>query len=728
MPSSGSPSTIAEAPAPALASRPTGHQRMVDTLRQIQVRTPDENRYLGDRFARQFRTELEALGPTGSDVDRWRLNRLLGVQELNMGNARAAIQHLTNAYRLLPKVEREIGGQHAADTVFRLAVAYIRLGEIENCCDRPNAESCILPLSPAAVHGRLEGSQKAIPILTEILQKTRQDSELNYKCRWLLNVAHMTLGSYPDKVPAPYRVPAKALQSSIEFPRFRNVAPSLKLDSFNLSGGVVIDDLDGDNDFDILTSTWSTSGQIQLFINETDGRFVERHRDAGLEGIFGGLNLVHADYDNDGDLDVLVLRGAWLGPQGRYPNSLLQNDGRGMFTDVTFDAGLGAVHYPTQTAAWADYDNDGDVDLFVGNESVDRFQFPCQLFKNNGDGTFTDVAEAAGVQHFGFVKGVAWGDYDGDRFPDLCLSVYEAPNKLYHNNGDGTFTDVAQSAGVAEPHPSFPAWFWDFDNDGHLDLFISSYTGKPAEIYAHYAGLSVPVVPPGLFHNRGDGKFQNVAAERNLHVPMRPMGANCGDLDGDGFPDMYLGTGDPDFASIVPNLMFLNRGGRFVDVTMAGGFGHLQKGHGIAFADIDNDGDNDVFEQMGGAYAGDGFADALYENPGFGNRWLRVKLVGTTSNRAAIGARVRVTLREGENVRSVFWTIGSGGSFGANPMQPTLGLGQASKIQALEVFWPTTGKTQTLPPPPLDTAIEIREDATGWQPLAVVRFALSGTR
>ena len=147
-----------------------------------------------------------------------------------------------------------------------------------------------------------------------------------------------------------------------------------------------------------------------------------------------GLNLLQADYDNDGDLDIYVLRGAWLGQAGRHPDSLLRNDGKARFRDATFDAGLGEAHYPTQTAAWADYDNDGDLDLYVGNEV-----FPCRLFRNNGDGSFTDVAEFAGVTNDDVAKAVVWGDYDGDRYPDLYVSNFGGPNRLYHNNGDGTF-------------------------------------------------------------------------------------------------------------------------------------------------------------------------------------------------------------------------------------------------------------------------------------------------
>jgi hypothetical protein len=150
-----------------------------------------------------------------------------------------------------------------------------------------------------------------------------------------------------------------------------------------------------------------------------------------------------------------------------------------------------------------------------------------------------------------------------------------------------------------------------------------------------------------LYLGDGTGSFKNVSRESGLNYPALPMGANFGDLNGDGFLDFYLGTGDVNYSEILPNVMFLNREGKnFTNVTMAGGFGHLQKGHGASFADIDNDGDQDVYMQMGGAYASDRFNDALYENPGFGTNWLNLQLVGTESNRSAIGARIHAVIEE----------------------------------------------------------------------------------
>ena len=232
--------------------------------------------------------------------------------------------------------------------------------------------------------------------------------------------------------------------------------------------------------------------------------------------------------------------------------------------------------------------------------------------------------------------------------------------------------------GVEEPINSFATWFWDYNNDGRLDLFVAGYGPNIADVAADYLGLPNEGVEPRLYRNDGASGFTDVTRETGLHRVHLTMGANFGDLDNDGFPDFYLGTGWPTFDAIGPNIMYRNNEGEsFVDVTFSGGFGHLQKGHGIAFGDYDRDGDQDVFAQIGGFYPGDAFSNALYENPGHGSpglkwdsplrsRWLSVRLVGVESNRAAIGARIRATLATEHGMRVVYAYVNSGGSFGAS--------------------------------------------------------------
>jgi hypothetical protein len=181
----------------------------------------------------------------------------------------------------------------------------------------------------------------------------------------------------------------------------------------------------------------------------------------------------------------------------------------------------------------------------------------------------------------------------------------------------------------------------------------------------------------------------------------------------------------PYYEGLMPNVMYLNRDGTaFADVTTSGGFGHLQKGHGIAFADLDNDGDQDVYAQMGGMYPGDAFGNALFENPGFGNHWIKVKLVGVRSNRSAIGARIRIDVVEAGERRSIYRHVNSGGSFGANPLRQEIGLGRADEIERVEVYWPTSDETQTFHDVQADRLIEITEGGQTYRelPLPAMSF------
>ena len=308
--------------------------------------------------------------------------------------------------------------------------------------------------------------------------------------------------------------------------------------------------------------------------------------------------------------------------------------------DVTRRTGLFSLH-PTHAAAFADYDNDGWLDLFVGNESGKQ-PHPCQLFRNQGDGRFVDVAPAVGVDHVGFVKGVAWGDIDNDGLIDLYVSQFYRENVLYHNLGD-TAAGWRFAAAVIAPGPneSFPTWFWDYDNDGWLDLFAGGYNMDDlGDMARTYLDEEFAADHAYVYRNNGDGTFTEVTESLgSFGQVILAMGANYGDLDNDGFPDCYVGTGIPDLRSLTPNRMLRNDGGaRFLDVTTTGGFGNVQKGHGVSFADFDNDGDQDVFEVMGGAFEGDLYQNVLYENPGHGNHWLRLFPQGVQSNRGAIAA------------------------------------------------------------------------------------------
>lgn len=717
----------------------TGHEKMLAILENIKDREPEEHVYAGRGIHKEMRQRLANLSPNASKLERFETLRELGYQELMYEESpRPAIKHLTEALRLVSRSNRRKDVTDAVNaTTFWLAVACLRLGETENCCASYGPQSCILPIRGGGVHTKEEGSRQAIKYFLDILENSNQgrgSNDTNDDAMWLMNIAYMTLDEYPDHVPEKYRIPPKFFQSEVEFPEFKNVAPKLGLNTYNHAGGAIVDDFDNDDYLDIFTSSSNPAMQTRFFRNNRDGTFTERTKEAGLIGMYGGLNMVQADFNNDGNLDVYILRGAWMGEFGKHPNSLLRNNGNGTFTDVTFEAGLGHVHNPSKTAAWGDFDNDGDLDLFVGNEDSPEIAAPCQLFRNNGDETFTDVAQQAGVQSRRFAMGTVWGDYDNDRFPDLFLAGGSPPNSLFHNNGNGTFTDVAKSLGMSRPVDMFPVWFWDFDNDGVLDIYVSSsavgiglltFDATNADAKPDTKGIVRRSSPlgiskpgqaesefelPALYRGDGQGGFVEVAREQNLSYPTAPMGANFGDLNGDGFLDFYLATGDIFYWDLRPNVMFLNKGGNgFANVTMGGGFGHLQKGHGVSFADIDNDGDQDVYVQMGGQFPGDKYYDALFENPGFGHHSITIKLIGKKSNYSAIGVRIHVKTVEGDKQRSIYRHVNSGGSFGCNPLRQNIGLGKADRIESIEIYWPTSDLTQTFRDVAMDQAIELVE-------------------
>jgi len=335
----------------------------------------------------------------------------------------------------------------------------------------------------------------------------------------------------------------------------------------------------------------------------------------------------------------------------------------------------------------------------------------------------------------GIVKGVTAGDYDNDGWSDIYISRFNMNNILLKNLGAGKsdkqwlqFRDVSKEAKVQEPVRSFPTWFWDFDNDGWLDIFVGGFwVGDVGEVAAGYLGRETPAERPRLYRNQGDGTFEDVTESKGVNIVSMPMGANYGDLDNDGWLDFYLGTGNPSVKMTIPNRVFRNdRGKQFLDVTTNGGFGHLQKGHGVSFADIDNDGDQDLFTVLGGAFSGDVAFNALYENPGNSNHWLTLRLIGTESNRDGIGARVKVELETPDGERTIHVLVGTGGSFGASSLQQEIGLGNAINIKSLEIRWPSSEKVQRFDAVPIDAFIEIKEGKTTFSQIPLPRFSLQG--
>lgn len=583
--------------------------------------------------------------------------------------------------------------------VYFQGVTAMRRGETDNCVMCRGESSCIIPVAPSAYHRNPDGARLAIHHFTEYLAQFPDDLQV----RWLVNIAHMVLGEYPDKVDSRYLIRLdRFFQSEFDIGRFRDIGAQGGINRLNESGGTILDDFDNDGLFDILFTSWDASVPVVLYRNMGDGTFKDITEKAGLSGQLGGLGCVQGDFDNDGNMDIFLPRGAWV-PFSIRP-SLMRNNGNGTFTDVTEKAGLSEA-LNSDTAQWADFDNDGFLDLLIACE-----QQPIRLYRNNRNGTFTDVAANAGLASYrGVWKGCAWLDFDNDGFPDLFLNDLNGTAKLFHNNGNGTFADVTTAMGIDGPRIGLSCWAFDYDNDGFIDIFATSFDRSVEDVVKGLLGEPHSRQSNRLYRNVGGKKFVDVTKEAGLDLCFSSMGTNFGDFDNDGYLDFYLGTGDHDLATLVPNRLFKNVGGkRFADITGTSGTGNLQKGHGVGCGDWDRNGSVDIVIQMGGALPGDGYHNILFQNPGQGNNWLSIKLVGKKTNRRAIGARIKV-VTAGANPLTVQRHVSSGSSFGGNPLEQHIGVGKATHVDRLEIYWPTSGTTQLLRNIPVNQTIEVTE-------------------
>jgi hypothetical protein len=645
--------------------------------------------------------------------DLVQLHYLQGQLHAYRGRMEQAIDAFTRAHRLaLAEAADAVPAMEAV-----LATAHLHAAGLENGLMHTPGDRCLLSVKPRPPLSRTAHVTEAIERLTNYLVKRPDDLE----GRWLLNVAHMTAGSYPEKVPAGQLIAPPAFDAAEDVGRFHDIADAAGLKFFGTAGAAVVDDFDNDGRFDVIATSMYSCDQMRMFKRLEGGGFSEQSVSAGLADQLGGLNAMQTDYNNDGHLDLLVLRGGWDIAQRK---SLLRNNGDGTFTDVTAASGLARPSTATQTAAWADYDRDGFVDLFVGNEDG-----PAQLFRNRRDGTFQDVASRAHVDRRALTKGVAAGDYDNDGWPDFYVSNFGSRNFLYRNNRDGTFTELALAAGVPGPGYGFATWFFDYDNDGWQDLFVTSFFTSLDETARTVLKLPNNADTLKLYRNMRDGSFEDVTRAAGLSKALMPMGSNFGDIDNDGYLDIYLGTGSPSYASLVPSVLLRNRNGQtFVDVTESSGTGEFHKGHGVAFADLDRDGDEDIVFEVGGATPGDAHAMRLFENPGHGNNWIALRLVGVKANRAAIGARITVTATDVNGTRrTVHRTVGSGGSFGASPLQQHIGVGRAVPLVDVEVLWPTTGARQRFIGVAANQVIEITEGGGAYRRLERPLLPLGGS-
>ena len=476
--------------------------------------------------------------------------------------------------------------------------------------------------------------------------------------------------------------------------------------------GVAFIDYDHDGWPDIFLvngSDWPGHGQKhttpKLYHNNRDGTFTDVTHKAGLDVEMYGIGVAVGDYDNDGYDDLFVTA---------YGQShLFHNNGNGTFTDVTQKAGLGGVKEFSTSAAWVDYDKDGQLDLVVGNyvQWTPETDLYCtmdgksksyctpesykgtsvRLWHNNGNGTFSDVTQKAGLgEPTSKTLGVAVLDYNNDGWPDLLFSNDTQPNKLYHNNANGTFTEKAVVAGVAfsedgVARAGMGVDTGDYDRSGNTSLLISNFSNQMLSLY----------------HNEGKGLFVDEAPRSEVgRASLLTLGFGCFffDYDLDGWPDILVANGhiDPDIQKVQVNVryaepphLFRNLGkGKFVEVTKSAGpeFAAARVGRSAAYADVFNDGRLDVLLSTNGGAA------HLFRNVAAGaakdkpNHSVRFKLIGTKSNRDGIGAVVRVTSSDGTQTQM----LKSGSSYlAANELVLTFGLGQLTKADAVEIRWPS---------------------------------------
>jgi len=706
-----------------------GTRKMAERLRSI----VDSENPMNNSFRNRERAAIleEAINKEKEPGLVWEKLPRLAEEQLNAGFPQAALKSLNRFDQLTGSLKQGLAPRQQQMLLHLRAICHLRVGEQQNCLTNHTIESCLMPIRSLGVYGQQEGPREAIKILSQVLQRFRND----LAGVWLLNLAYMTVGEYPDKVPPQWLIPPRVFESDYDIKRFVDVASGAGLDSHGWAGGCVLEDFDDDGFLDVMLSSWEIRSQLRCFRNNGDGSFTERTREAGLTGLIGGLNMIQGDYNNDGRPDVLVLRGAWLGAAGKYPSSLLRNNGDGTFEDVTEEAGLLGFH-PTQTAVWFDFNADGWLDLFIGTESYGSNSFPCRLYRNNANGTFTECAAESGAAVLSYIKGVGSADFNNDGRPDLYLSSRSGANFLLRNDGpQGTdkgpkapwrFTNIATNAGVIQPMMSFPTACFDHDNDGWADILVTGYALQSlGDIVADYMGKPFRSETARFYRNNRDGTFTDATKEVKLNKLIFAMALNFGDYDNDGWLDFYSGTGDPDLSSLVPNRAFRNAEGKFFqDVTTSGGLGNLQKGHAISFADIDNDGDQDIYTVIGGAYTDDTYRCSLFENPGHGNRWITLKLEGVKSNRSALGAKIKVNVKTANGERAIYKTVSSGASFGASPLRQEIGLGQAQAIQSIEIFWPATGQTQIFKDVAMDRFYKIREGDAAATPWNVRKFKL----
>ncbi len=423
-----------------------------------------------------------------------------------------------------------------------------------------------------------------------------------------------------------------------------------------MSEGVGWGDFNGDGFLDIFVANFQS--QNAVYINNGDGTFTNTADQAGVSvKDDSSQGMAIGDFDNDGDLDV------YLTEYGER-NRLYRNNGSAVFFDVARDANLGDEDNG-MAAAFLDYDNDGWLDIYVVNDGQGN-----RLYHNEGDGTFGDDTFDAAVGYSGEGRDVVVGDYNNDGHMDIYVVNDGEPNVLYRNDGDGMFVDVSAEAGVNDSGSGRTAAFGDVDNDGDLDLYLAN--GDMNDVDTHV-----------FFVNKGDGTFEDGTRAAKMDVSGQRASVTFLDYDNDA---------DLDICIIIwgsPNVLYSNNGdGTFMNVARDEKLRKVYSNHATAFADYDNDGDLDMFlanSTFRDQFNFNGAPNALYRNDlEAGNNWLHIELQGIVSNRSAIGARIAVTIAGVRQMREI-----TSGGLAQDSLVAEFGLGQAQKADMVQIEWPS---------------------------------------
>ena len=491
------------------------------------------------------------------------------------------------------------------------------------------------------------------------VRNLRRDEERSFSFRpWIPGMGVYEFTFYLD-FPGDEDETNNVLTAATEVEAFLDVSSSARIDRPAQGRGVAAGDYDNDGDLDLFVARYD--GPDLLYRNDRGRFFSEVASQAGV-GLWGNTRAAAwGDYDNDGDLDLYV-------SSEEEANRLYRNEGNGRFVNATMRAGVG-LWGNTRAAAWGDYDNDGDLDLYVADADGQGV-----LYQNEGKGRFVK-ATSAGVDSTGTARAATWWDYDNDGDLDLYVANYEA-NALYQNEGEGTFSDQTVSAGLDDRGKCIGLAVGDYDNDGDLDLYVCK------------KGFNA------LYRNEGEGTFTDVTPAAGVRAVGMSLGASWGDYDNDGWLDLYVvnyyGR---------PNVLYRNEGeGVFRDVAGSSGVGDEGDGLGVAFADYDNDGWLDLYVTNDGS-------DVLYRNRGDRHHWLRVRTVGSVSNRDGIGSRVRVVAGALRMIREI---SGGGGYCSQDGLWAQFGLGEYDTVDSLVVRWPS-GAMSLLTSLPADQEVLVRE-------------------